>query len=58
MFFRVNSYFTCRNAKKQIQDTYKAVYMNVSEEKFLKLEEEKNFERLGQYYLVGDMPSL
>lgn len=32
--------------------------MNVSEEKFLKLEEEKNFERLGQYYLVGDMPSL
>mgnify|MGYP003232480314 CR=1 FL=1 len=43
--------------KKQIQDTYEAVYMNVSEEKFLNLKEEVGFERVGQYYIVGDMPS-
>ena len=35
--------------KKQIQDTYEAVYMNVSEGKLLKLREEKGFERVGQY---------
>ena len=33
--------------KKQIQDTYEAVYMNVSEEKLSKLREEKGFERGG-----------
>ena len=43
--------------KKQIQDTYEAVYMNVSEGKLLKLREEKGFERVGQYYLVGDIQS-
>lgn len=43
--------------KKQIQDTYEAVYMNVSEEKLLKLKEETGFERVGQYYVVGDIPS-
>lgn len=43
--------------KKQIQDTYEAVYMNVSEEKLLKLREETGFERVGQYYIVGDIPS-
>lgn len=43
--------------KKQIQDTYEAVYMNVSEEKLSKLREEKGFERVGQYYIVGDIPS-
>ena len=43
--------------KKQIQDTYEAVYMNVSEEKLLKLKEETGFERVGQYYIVGDIPS-
>lgn len=43
--------------KKQIQDTYEAVYMNVSEGKLLKLREEKVFERVGQYYLVGDIQS-
>lgn len=43
--------------KKQIQDTYEAVYMNVSEEKLLKLREETGFERVGQYYIVGDVPS-
>ena len=43
--------------KKQIQDTYEAVCMNVSEEKFLNLKEEVGFERVGQYYIVGDMPS-
>lgn len=32
--------------KKQIQDTYEAVYMNVSEEKLSKLREEKGFERV------------
>lgn len=32
--------------KKQIQDTYEAVYMNVSEEKLLKLREETGFERV------------
>ena len=37
--------------KKQIQDTYEAVYMNVSEEKFLNLKEEVGFERVGQYYI-------
>lgn len=31
--------------------------MNVSEEKFLNLKEEVGFERVGQYYIVGDMPS-
>lgn len=31
--------------------------MNVSEEKLLKLREEKGFERVGQYYIVGDIPS-
>lgn len=43
--------------KKQIQDTYEAVYMNVSEEKLLKLKEETGFERVGQYYVAGDIPS-
>lgn len=43
--------------KRQIQDTYEAVYMNVSEEKLLKLKEETGFERVGQYYIVGDMSS-
>ena len=43
--------------KKQIQDTYEAVYMNVSEEQLLKLREETGFERVGQYYIVGDIPS-
>lgn len=43
--------------KKQIQDTYEAVYMNVSEEKLLKLKEEMGFERVGQYYILGDIPS-
>ena len=43
--------------KKQIQDTYEAVYMNVSEGKLLKLREEKGFERVGQYYLVGYIQS-
>ena len=43
--------------KKQIQDTYEAVYMNVSEEKLLKLKEETGFERVGQYYVGGDIPS-
>ena len=43
--------------KKQIQDTYEAVYMNVSEGKLLKLREEKGLERVGQYYLVGDIQS-
>lgn len=31
--------------------------MNVSEEKLSKLREEKGFERVGQYYIVGDIPS-
>lgn len=31
--------------------------MNVSEEKLLKLREETGFERVGQYYIVGDIPS-
>ncbi|MDO4338602.1 MAG: FtsX-like permease family protein [Eubacteriales bacterium] len=43
--------------KRQIQDTYEAVYMNVSEEKLLKLKEETGFERIGQYYIVGDISS-
>ena len=43
--------------KKHNQDTYEPVYMNVSEEKFLNLKEEVGFERVGQYYIVGDMPS-
>ena len=39
--------------KKQIQDTYEAVYMNVSEEKLLKLREETGFERVGHTTLLG-----
>lgn len=31
--------------------------MNVSEEKLLKLKEEMGFERVGQYYILGDIPS-
>lgn len=57
MLFRTNCDFTDGSAEKQIQDTYEAVYMNVSEEKLSKLREEKGFERVGQYYIVGDIPS-
>lgn len=57
MLFRTNCDFTAGSTKKQIQDTYEAVYMNVSEEKLLKLREETGFERVGQYYIVGDIPS-
>lgn len=57
MFFRTYCDFTAGSEEKQIQDTYEAVYMNVSEEKLLKLREETGFERVGQYYIVGDIPS-
>ena len=54
MLFRTNCDFTAGSTKKkQIQDTYEAVYMNVSEEKLLKLKEETGFERVGQYILLG-----
>lgn len=43
--------------KKQTQDTYEAVYINVPEEKLLKIKESTGFERVGQYCIVGDMAS-
>lgn len=43
--------------KKQIEDTYEAIFMNVSEEKLLKIKETTEFERVGQYYILGDLPS-
>ena len=52
-----SKYITVKGNKMCIRDRYEAVYMNVSEEKLLKLREETGFERVGQYYIVGDIPS-
>ena len=43
--------------KDRIVDTYEATYVRVSEENLEKLKDVTEFERVGEYYIVGEKES-
>ena len=40
--------------KDRVVDTYEATYVRVSEENLEKLKDVTEFERVGEYYIVGE----
>ena len=43
-----------QNQKNQVQDTYEAVYMNVSKKDIGILKSFSDFKSVGEYYLIGE----